>query len=95
MKPMKIYKKHIDWKYEKEWRIIGDKGLAIYPSNSIDRVIFGVKMPVEERNTIRNILKHRNVKFFEAVKSKRHFAVEIMPIGELNKLSLSVTNNDS
>lgn len=38
-----IFTKYIDWKYEQEWRIIGDKGIAIYSPDSIDRIIFGLK----------------------------------------------------
>lgn len=75
-----IFTKYIDWQYEQEWRIIGDKGITIYPHDCIDRIIFGLKMPPEERNTIRSILKNKNVKFFEAVKSKEHFSIEIKPI---------------
>ena len=72
-----LFTKYIDWKYEQEWRILGDKGIAIYPEDSIDRVIFGLKMSNEERNTIQYILRNRKIRFFEAVKSKKHFAVDL------------------
>lgn len=58
---------------------MGDKGIAIYSDNDIDRIIFGVKMPREERNTLRYILRNKKINFFEAIKSKRHFAIEIIP----------------
>jgi hypothetical protein len=75
-----IFTKYIDWQYEQEWRMIGEQGLAIYPPDCIDHIIFGLKMPIEERNTIRYILKNKNVTFFEAVKSKEPFSIEIRPI---------------
>lgn len=75
-----IFTKFIDWQYEQEWRIMGKKGIAIYPAHCIDRIIFGLNMPLEERNTIQHILKNQNVKFFEAVKSKEHFSIEIKPL---------------
>jgi hypothetical protein len=75
-----IFTKYIDWQYEQEWRIIGEKGIAIYPHDCIEHVIFGLKMPPEERNTIRYILKNKNIQFFEAVKSKQHFSIEIRPV---------------
>ena len=75
-----IFTKYIDWQYEQEWRIIGEKGIAIYPHDCIEHIIFGLKMPLEERNTIHYLLKNKNVNFFEAVKSKQHFSIEIKPI---------------
>ncbi len=71
-----VFTKYIDWKYEQEWRAIWNKGTVVYLPDCIDRIIFGLKMPLDERNALRCILKGKNVKFFEMVKSKRHFAVE-------------------
>lgn len=82
-----IFTKYIDWKYEQEWRIIGEKGIAIYPQDCIDSIIFGLKMPIEERNTIRYILKNQDVKFFEAIKSKQHFSIEIRPVNITTTIS--------
>lgn len=84
-----IFTKYIDWQYEQEWRMIGAKGLNIYPEDCLDHIIFGLRMPLEERNTISYILKDRNVKFFEAVKGKRPCSIEIKPyttITNFNKL---------
>jgi len=79
----------MDWKYEQEWRVIGDKGIGIYAPEHIDRIIFGLKMPQEERNTIQHLLKDRNVKFFEAIKSKQQFAIEILPLNESKGLPIT------
>jgi len=75
-----IYTKYIDWRYEEEWRAIGNNGTFTYPVDCLDRVIFGVKMPQENRNIILDMLKNENVSFFEAIKSKNSFAIEIKAI---------------
>ena len=62
---------------------MGEKVVVVYPHNCIDQIIFGLKMPQKERNTIRYILKNKGVKFFEAVKSKQHFSIEIRPMNIL------------
>lgn len=66
--------------YEKEWRIISNKGLETYSPDNLDSIIFGMNMTIEERNTLRHILSNRKVNFFEAIKSKRRFALEIIPV---------------
>ncbi len=73
--------KYIDWRYEQEWRIIKDnKGVYSYPDECIDRIIFGAKMSEENRKTIRCILKDKKVNFFEAIKSKKDFSIEVIKL---------------
>ncbi len=71
--------KYSKWAYEKEWRIIGERGIAIYSREHINRIIFGMNMQIEDRNTIRSIFKDANITFYEAIKDKRRFALEIKP----------------
>lgn len=75
-----VLRKHLDWNYEREWRAVRKQGLMTYPVGCVDQMIFGLKMPAEERSVIRDLLRGRDVKFFEAVKSTRYFAVEIKEI---------------
>jgi len=84
-----FFTKYIDWQYEQEWRVMGKRGIEIYPDHCIDRIIFGLNMPLEERNTIRCILKNQHIKFFEAVKSKEYFSIEIKP------LNITIVNFES
>lgn len=76
--------KFIDWSYEKEWRILISlpKNAVPFPAACIDRIIFGLKMPREDRLAIREILKDRNINYFEAIKSTKDFAIEMRPVSE-------------
>lgn len=75
-----ILTKYIDWKYEQEWRVIAKQGVGTYSDTSIANIIFGLKMPKEDRETIRATLKGKKVDFFEAVKSEKEFAIELRQI---------------
>lgn len=71
------------WSYEQEWRVMmpeGDKG---YQSPSkITTVIFGAKMPIDDRVTVRNILNDEvDVVYKEAILADGHFKLEIKDFG--------------
>ena len=77
--------KCVDWKYEKEWRIVNYElasGWHSYPPELLVGVIVGARMPTEDRARITGWLRRREhpVKLFEAVQSDRHFRVGIRPI---------------
>ena len=74
-----FFNKYIDWAYEREWRITGEIGLALYKDIYMDSIIFGLKMSAENRNTIRTLLANKNIRYFEAVKNTRAFALDIVP----------------
>jgi hypothetical protein len=75
-----VLTKYIDWAYEKEWRIIGlVRRIVTYPDKSIDRIIFGLRMPKEQRSVIRSILQGKDVKYFEAIEGI-DFAISIREI---------------
>lgn len=72
-----------DWKYEDEWRFVrenGDKESDI-PS-AISSIIFGLKMPQEHRDTIKNILSGQGIRYKEAVKTKKLFQINIIDLPE-------------
>lgn len=76
--------KYVDWQYEQEWRFIGQaRTISPYPDEGIDRIIFGLNMPQKNRDEIMSVLQNKNIKYFEAVKSRRDFAVEIQRIESL------------
>ena len=70
------------WSYEEEWRIIDHEtgpGLKEYPSELLTGVIFGIKMPKEDKNRIRDWINHggREVIFYQAELNEKKFAIEI------------------
>lgn len=75
-----LLRKHIDWRYEQEWRALRKQGLMEYDDEHLYCVIFGMKMPEDERKVIRILLKGKKVKFFEAVKNTRYFSLDIKQI---------------
>ncbi len=77
--------KCIDWKYEREWRIVNYKsgvGPHEYPAELLVGVIFGARMPAGDRAKIRGWLGRRRhpVGVYEALQSDRDFRVEIQRV---------------
>jgi hypothetical protein len=70
------------WKYEKEWRIIDDKGpgIRVFPAEMLTGVLFGCEMPHEDRQLIREWAKGRKVplKFYQTTKKEKEFGLEII-----------------
>lgn len=72
-----FFTKYIDWAYEKEWRIKAVKGIGSYPDSAICEVIFGLRMPDVHKNKVRDILKHKNIKFYQSIEGSNPFMIEI------------------
>ncbi|BDU70805.1 hypothetical protein GETHOR_29060 [Geothrix oryzae] len=77
-----IYTKSNDWSYEREWRLIVEKGnIAADINSQITSIIFGFKMPIPQRITLYNILKNgASIKFKEAILKPDNFGLDIVPI---------------
>lgn len=75
-----ILTKYRDWEYEKEWRMIGVKGVGTYDDSCIGEIIFGLKMPQKNRDIIMSILNGKKINYLEAVKNKSDFSIEIREI---------------
>lgn len=67
------------WAYEQEWRIMMQNGNKYYQTPSkITSIIFGARMPVDDRVTIINILRgEEGIAFKEAVLADSEFKLEI------------------
>lgn len=70
------------WAYEQEWRIIDYKmgrGLRPYPPELLRRVIFGLRMPENDRSQVRAWTSRRGhpVEFYEAFLHERRFAIDV------------------
>jgi hypothetical protein len=77
--------KFVGWSYEQEWRLIDHErgpGRRDYPAELLKGVIFGLRMPQEDRVQIRNWLEKRGhpVKLYEAIQDQRRFAIEVREV---------------
>lgn len=79
-----VLSKSNDWSYEKEIRVIKihENGLIPFNKNALVEIIFGCKTPTEEINEIisYSIKKGFNIKFKQAKKKSREFALEIIDL---------------
>ena len=68
------------WEYEKEWRMLNEKGDIELPiPGDISAIIFGLNMPEPQRKTIKNILSDKQeIKYLQAIKVKNKFELEII-----------------
>ncbi|MCW3074827.1 MAG: hypothetical protein JWP69_1896 [Flaviaesturariibacter sp.] len=77
--------KHLNWKYEEEWRItksnFADREVSISVT-AIKEVYFGAKMDKHSKEEIIEILNYKNplIKFYEMTTSRSIFKVEPVEI---------------
>lgn len=70
------------WKYEKEWRVLGDKpALYLYEPTALTGIIFGYCMTPEDKDIVRRVVEKRNppVQLYQARPWKREFKMQIFP----------------
>lgn len=71
-----------DWKYENEWRLTypqGDKEESL--PGEISSIIFGLRMPDADKNTIRNILADQpDIRYRQVAKVECQFRVKIVDL---------------
>lgn len=80
-----LFKKAPDWKYENEYRLIlkeldsgdGNKPF-VYPEDSLDMIIFGMKSTEDNIEQVKSILRGRKVKYQKMRRSDYSF--ELFPI---------------
>ena len=77
-----LFKKAENWKYEKEWRLVYDEGdMEEDLPASISSIIFGLRMPEEQKATIRNILAGQsNIQYQQAREVEYQFRLEIIDL---------------
>ncbi len=61
-----LLKKAGDWRYEREWRLIGERGLQDSPLE-LEEVVFGLRCPAAAAYTVARALepRHRKVKLYQ------------------------------
>jgi len=77
-----LFTKAKNWSYEKEWRLTYDEGNKEeqLPAD-ISSIIFGLRMPEEHKNTIRNILADQpNIRFQQATEEEYQFRLKIVDL---------------
>ncbi len=77
---MKFLTKAHDWKYEGEWRLIDDrKNNPADLSGNITAIIFGLRMPDHQRETIREILSGLpHIRYYKAEESPDQYKIKII-----------------
>lgn len=75
-----FFTKAKDWEYEKEWRMLNEKGDVELPlPGNISAIIFGLNMHETQKKKIKNILsEEQEIKYLQAVKVKNKFELEII-----------------
>ena len=73
--------KYKDWSYEKEWRVIADKGRTIYPfpTESLTGVIFGCSISETDKRKVTLWIDQSPCEplLYQAKLSSRHFGLDI------------------
>jgi hypothetical protein len=59
-----LLRKAPSWRYEREWRLLGDRGVRASPLELAD-VTFGLRCPAALRYAVVSVLNPRDIKFFE------------------------------
>jgi hypothetical protein len=68
------------WQYEREWRILTYESNKLFPlPGNITAVTFGLRMAQKDRDQAVSLLGH-SVKYFEASRSTRYFALDVSPV---------------
>jgi hypothetical protein len=77
-----LFTKAKNWEYEKEWRLVYNEGDKEEPLPAdISILIFGLKMLVEHKATIRNILVGQpNIQYQQATKEEYQFRLKIVDL---------------
>jgi hypothetical protein len=61
-----LLKKAYDWRYEREWRLIGDRGLQDSPLE-LEEVVFGMRCPAAVQFAVATALanRHPTIRLYE------------------------------
>lgn len=76
-----IFTKAKQWEYEKEWRVIMHEGGRSFQTPSkTTSIIFGARMPLEEKVMLYRALRHKEgIEFKEAQLLEDRFAIQFSP----------------
>lgn len=81
-----LLRKAAEWRYEKEWRLIGPRGLHDSPLE-LEEIVFGMRCTSAVKYAVIKALeaRHRRVRFFEIREQAGRFTLEkrVLDIDEL------------
>lgn len=73
-----MWTKSCEWSYEKEWRLITDRGDFVCPlPEKISRVILGIRIEDVFKSSIETLCKARDIQCVQARKADRAFRIEL------------------
>jgi len=80
-----LTKKHIDWQYEEETRIISEEGPGprTFKPEGLSNVVLGMNISPEDEQLIKTLLEHKkweHVKLSKAHASRAELGIKIIPI---------------
>jgi hypothetical protein len=70
-----LLRKAPSWRYEREWRLLGDRGVRQSPLELAD-VTFGLRCPEALKYAVVSVLNPRAIKFFEMYKLSGTFKLK-------------------
>lgn len=78
-----LLRKAHSWRYEREWRLIGTRGLSDSPLE-LEEVIFGLRCPEVVRHSVARALsgRHRKVKLYAITERPGTFLLRRAPVDE-------------
>lgn len=82
-----LLRKARDWRYEKEWRLIGEKGATDAPLNMTE-VVFGLRCSNAVKFMVVQALERRKVKFYDIASVRGTFKLKRVPT-DVNELAAS------
>lgn len=66
----RLFRKHIDWQLESEWRIVNGEELFTYKPNEITGIYFGLRTDLNDIESVKNATQHLpHIKFYKAKKT--------------------------
>jgi hypothetical protein len=75
----KFFRKAKDWKYEKEWRLLYQRGnIAIPLKIKVTAIIFGLNLTKQQKIAIKKIMP--NIQYRQCTKASNQFGLEIVDI---------------
>jgi hypothetical protein len=79
-----LLRKAPSWRYEREWRLLGNRGVQDSPLELVD-VTFGLRCPAVLKYVVVSVLNPRAIKFFEMHKLAGTFELrrELLDTNEL------------
>ena len=79
---LKFFTKALDWKYEKEWRLVNEEGNIEKPlPGDISAIIFGLRMAERHKETIKNIMTDiPNIRYRQSTKMPNQFKLKVIDL---------------